>query len=89
MPLLPPELRYLDDFIAAGWGDIEQECIPSDWRTRPGPDRSFDSAFKARVTAGLKHKWRYRNRAPRGSQKRLRMERWAGEMRLKYGRRRA
>jgi hypothetical protein len=31
--------RELDEMIAMGWGDVDQDKIPPDWRTRPGPER--------------------------------------------------
>lgn len=32
-----------EELIAAGWGEVERPYIPSDWKTRRGPDHGFKS----------------------------------------------
>jgi hypothetical protein len=43
----------LDELIEAGWGDIAQEQIPDDWRSRPRPRRTFPEPRGARKPARL------------------------------------
>ncbi len=51
-PLRDPEHdRILDEQIAMGWGSIEQDQIPVDWRTRRGPDWHRIRQAKAKIAA--------------------------------------
>lgn len=43
--------RELDEMIAMGWGDVDQARLPSDWRTRRGPD---NLEHRRRIQAGVK-----------------------------------
>ena len=39
----------LEEMIAAGWGNVPQDRIPKNWRTRRGPERLLSAQRKAAI----------------------------------------
>jgi len=50
----PVHDRELDEMIAAGWGDVDQDKIPANWRTRRGPDPQHSAEWRAKISNSLK-----------------------------------
>ena len=47
-------MRELDELIAAGWGEVPQDRIPADWRTRKAPKYSATPEHREHVKAGMR-----------------------------------
>jgi hypothetical protein len=61
LPLLqelvdPAHDRELDEQIAMGWGSTSQTEIPSDWRTRRGPERPYTIERRSNISQGMRRR---------------------------------
>jgi len=46
----------LDAMIEMGWGNVDQNKIPSDWRTRRGPERPHPVERKLAISHGMRRR---------------------------------